>query len=79
MSLLTNFRAQGLMERLVANDGQPPGPPALKVEEALKSLGPGALDRVAAALYTADRQLQPVLVDILTSPVRDLRPSDTEP
>jgi HEAT repeat protein/tRNA A-37 threonylcarbamoyl transferase component Bud32 len=65
MSFFTNLRADRLVTEIRSGTG-PNDPAVQKAAAKLKSLGPGAIDAVLAALPEADKNVTVVLVDVLS-------------
>src|SRR5665213_752544 len=65
MSFFTNLRADRLVAEIRSGTG-PSDPAVQKAAAKLKSLGPGAIDAVLAALPEADKNVTVVLVDVLS-------------
>jgi eukaryotic-like serine/threonine-protein kinase len=68
MSFFTNLRADRLVTEIRSGTG-PEDPKVQKAATKLKSLGPGAIDAILAALPDADKNLTVVLVDVLSAQI----------
>jgi eukaryotic-like serine/threonine-protein kinase len=66
MSFFTNLRADRLVSEIRSGSG-PNDAVVIKAAAKLKSLGPGAIDAVLAALPEADKNVTVVMVDVLSA------------
>jgi eukaryotic-like serine/threonine-protein kinase len=66
MSFFTNLRADRLVSEIRSGSG-PNDPVVIKAAAKLKSLGPGAIDAVLAALPEAEKNVTVVMVDVLSA------------